>query len=91
MILRLPWLLVGLLPFVFADVEFISPKAGATLAAGGAIKIEWKDSGDTPALATLLNYQLFLCAGGNEAGAFVRISRHSQKLAIFADVFLASN
>ena len=70
MILRSLWLLATLTPYVFADVEFTSPKPGATLKAG-AITIEWKDSGETPPLDTLLSYQLFLCAGGNEGSSYV--------------------
>ena len=72
MILRLSWLLASALSPVLADVLFTSPKAGASLTGGDVIKIEWKESGDPPLLATFLNYQLFLCAGGNEAGSFVR-------------------
>lgn len=72
MILRLSLLLASFLSTVLADVLFTSPKAGAVVAGGDTIKIEWKESGDPPLLATFLNYQLFLCAGGNEAGSFVR-------------------
>lgn len=35
------------------------------------MKIEWKDSGDSPPLDSLLSYQLFLCAGGNKDGSYV--------------------
>lgn len=74
MILRCLSLLATLIPYVFADVQFTTPKAAATLKAGGALTIEWKDSGDTPPLDTLLSYQLFLCAGGNTDGSYVQTS-----------------
>jgi hypothetical protein len=73
MILRSLWLLATVVPYVVADVQFITPKAGGTVKAG-ALTVEWKDSGDAPPLDTLLSYQLFLCAGGNEDGAYVRNS-----------------
>jgi Ser-Thr-rich glycosyl-phosphatidyl-inositol-anchored membrane family len=72
MILRSLWLLATLTPYVFADVQFTAPEPGATIKAGGTVTIEWKDSGETPPLDTLLSYQLFLCAGGNEDGSYVR-------------------
>jgi hypothetical protein len=59
-------LLAALARLAAADVEFVSPKAGAKLVGGGAIEVEWKDSGDKPAIADLTTYELFLCAGGNE-------------------------
>lgn len=72
MILRSLWLLATLTPYIFADVEFTAPKPGASVKAGGPLTIEWKDSGEIPPLDTFLSYQLFLCAGGNEDGTYVR-------------------
>lgn len=72
MILRSLWLLATLVPYVVADVKFTTPKAGGTIKAGGALTIEWEDSGESPPLDTLLSYQLFLCAGGNKDGSYVR-------------------
>jgi hypothetical protein len=71
MILRSFWLLATVVPIVVADVQFITPKAGGTVKAN-ALTVEWKDSGEAPPIDTLLSYQLFLCAGGNEDGAYVR-------------------
>lgn len=65
------FLLATLLPLAFADVQFTSPAAGATLAAASPIAIKWKDSGDGIALTDLTTYTLFLCAGGNDAASFV--------------------
>ena len=59
--------LAALIPYVSAGVEFTKPKAGAKLTAGTAIEVEWKDGGDGPKLSELLTYELFLCAGGNDA------------------------
>lgn len=70
MILRLPWLLVTLVPRVFADVKFTSPAAGATVS-GPTISIEWEESGTVPKIADFASYQLFLCAGGNDQSSFV--------------------
>ena len=64
-------LLSTLTPFVNADVKFTSPSAGATVTGGSAITIEWTDSGDSPAITDLASYELFLCAGGNDATSYV--------------------
>jgi hypothetical protein len=63
--------LAALLPVAFAGVEFTKPAAGATLTAGTAIQVEWKESTDGPALADLQSYTLFLMAGGNDEGSNV--------------------
>ncbi|KAF2002264.1 hypothetical protein P154DRAFT_521089 [Amniculicola lignicola CBS 123094] len=63
----------ALTSLVSADVEFTSPKAGATLTAGSTITVEWKESGDAPKIADLTTYQLFLCAGGNEAASILQL------------------
>lgn len=55
----------------FADIQFTSPAAGATLQAGKPITARWKDSGDGTALTDLKTYTLFLCAGGNDAESIV--------------------
>jgi Ser-Thr-rich glycosyl-phosphatidyl-inositol-anchored membrane family len=80
MILRYLSLLATLIPYAFADVQFTAPAPGTTIKAGGALTIEWKDSGDAPPLDTLLSYQLFLCAGGNKDGSYVRTSASNFKL-----------
>lgn len=49
---------------VFADVEFIEPGAGSTVNSGDILTAYWKDSGDSPSLLELHDYDLFLCAGG---------------------------
>lgn len=65
--------LSALAPLASAGVSFTSPKAGATLTAGSAIEVNWAEGGDGPKLTELLTYELFLCAGGNDAAAQVRI------------------
>lgn len=74
MILRSLALFAATLPLVLGDVKFTSPAAGATLTGGGTISVEWSDSGTAPAVTDLSSYQLFLCAGGNDASNFVRLS-----------------
>jgi hypothetical protein len=51
---------------IFADVEFIEPGAGSTVYSGDILTAYWKDSGDSPSLVELHDYDLFLCAGGPE-------------------------
>lgn len=72
MLIRLFTLLAAVAPYAFADIEFTSPSAEATLSGGSTIKVQWKDSGIPPALKDLQSYQLFLCAGGNDEKSFVR-------------------
>lgn len=72
MILRLAWLVAALAPSVLADVQFTSPAAGATVS-GPTISISWQDSGTLPKISDLTSYQLFLCAGGNDATNYVRL------------------
>lgn len=71
MLLNLLYLLAALPPSALADVKFITPAAGASIPAGGTFAVEWKDSGSAPSIADLASYQLFLCAGGNDATNFV--------------------
>lgn len=60
-----------LLPLLtLADVQFQSPAAGSSYAAGAALPISWIESGQAPLLSTLTNYVINLCAGGNAAGSF---------------------
>lgn len=69
--------LSALAPLASAGISFSSPKAGATLTAGSAIEVKWDEGGDGPKLTELLTYELFLCAGGNEAAAQVRTHEQS--------------
>ena len=78
MLFRLLVLLAAVAPHAFADVQFTSPSAGATSTGGQLLQIAWKDSGSSPPISQLQSYQLFLCAGGNDAGSFVSIG-HSRK------------
>ena len=75
MLFRLLLLLAAIAPYTFADVQFTSPSGGATQVGGQLLQIDWKESGTSPPISDLQSYQLFLCAGGNEAGSFVRIER----------------
>jgi hypothetical protein len=62
----------ALLPLSFADVKFTTPIAEAVLPVG-SLSIAWTDSGDSPALAGLTSYQLFLCAGGNDDSSYIQL------------------
>lgn len=80
MLFRLLALLAAVAPYAFADVEFTSPSAGAASVGGQLLQIAWKDSGTSPPISDLQSYQLFLCAGGNDAGSFVRVGRSWAKI-----------
>jgi hypothetical protein len=56
---------------VLADVRFTKPAAGASIAGGTVLQVEWEDSGDAPSISDLTTYQLFLCAGGNENPVYI--------------------
>ena len=73
MLLNWLYLLAALTPSALADVKFTTPAAGASVPAGGTFAVEWKDSGTAPSVSDLASYQLFLCAGGNDAVNFVRV------------------
>ncbi len=77
MLIRLLILLAAVAPYTFADVEFTTPAAGATDAGGQVLKVAWKESGTSPPISSLQTYQLFLCAGGNDANSFVRTQSSS--------------
>ncbi len=74
MILRTIYLLATALlsSFALADVLVTAPVAGDTIT-GLTLAVTWKDSGDSPALADLDSYQLFLCAGGNDEDEYVSL------------------
>ncbi len=71
MLFRLLLLLAAVAPYTFADVEFTAPSAGATEAGGATLDVQWKESGTGPPITSFSTYQLFLCAGGNDASSFV--------------------
>lgn len=67
-------LVLSLLSFASADVEFTSPAAGTTLTGGGAITITWQDSGVAPPLSDLSTFSLYLCAGGNDESTIIQLA-----------------
>ena len=57
---------------VIADVKIGTPVAGGNYTAGVAnFSLQWVDSGTPPITLNISSYQVFLCAGGNEASNFV--------------------
>ena len=64
--LQLLALLGSIASLALADVEFVTPAAGASIPAG-AITVTFKESGTAPLITTFSSYQLFLVAGGNDA------------------------
>lgn len=74
MLIRLFLLLASVAPYALADIKFTSPDAGGIVAGGSTLSVQWKDSGSAPPISDLQTYQLFLCAGGNDANSFVRVA-----------------
>ena len=60
-----------------AGIHFTLPKAGDKLTAGDAIKVEWEEKGSGPGPDDLTTYQLFLCAGPNDASDANTIVGHT--------------
>ena len=77
LLFRLITLLALVAPHVFADVQFTSPDAGATVAGGTTLSIKWKDGGGDPPLSDLTTYSMFLYAGGDDEAS-------SQQLAVIS-------
>ncbi|GKZ22818.1 hypothetical protein AbraIFM66951_006612 [Aspergillus brasiliensis] len=66
---RTVYFALSLLSSALADIEFIDPAAGAVIRAGDVVTAHWRDSGALPRLASLVQYDLYLCAGGDTAGS----------------------
>ncbi|KAK9389010.1 hypothetical protein V1515DRAFT_596807 [Lipomyces mesembrius] len=58
-----------LMPRVFADVEFLTPKAGVSYSAANTLAVTWQDSGSVPTFADLSTATLKLC-GNTDSSAF---------------------
>lgn len=68
-----PLLLTLILSYKLTNAAILitSPAPGDTLAAAAPFTITWRDSSAPPSLASLTNYVINLCAGGNGPAAFV--------------------
>ena len=66
MLVRSFFVLAALVSLTTADVEFVTPSAGSTVAGGKTLSVTWKESGVQPPLSSFTTYTLFLCAGGND-------------------------
>lgn len=69
---------IRLLPFflVFlstglADIEFTVPSAGSIIRAGDIVTAIWRVSGSGPRISELIEYDLYLCAGGDAPDSYV--------------------
>jgi len=58
-----------------ADIQFTSPAAGAALPVGVPLTISWTDTGIAPLISQLSSYQLYLCAGGNDATTIIQLAQ----------------
>lgn len=66
MLIRSLILLAVLVFSAIADVEFVTPAAGSTVAGAKTLSVTWKESGVKPPLTTFTTYTMFLVAGGDE-------------------------
>lgn len=79
MLVKFFFLLTALVALAFADVQFVTPSAGNSVAGGGkSLSVTWKESGVKPPISSFTTYTLFLCAGGNEFESQVRYQRHNK-------------
>ncbi|KAA6411533.1 MAG: beta-1 [Lasallia pustulata] len=85
MLMRPFALLAAAAPFAFADVKFTTPAPAAQLTAGSSLSLGWVDSGTAPSISDLASYQIFLCAGGNDANSYAQLAQLAQ------GTFAASN
>lgn len=81
--LLLPLVAVAaLVPYAHAGIKWTSPEAGDTLTAGTTLTAKWSDDGDSPKIADLATYELFLCAGGNAEGSNVSPATSCDSIAV---------
>jgi len=73
MILRTIALLTALLSLASAYPVVTAPAAGDTIT-GLSLSISWKDNNESPTISDLANYQIFLCAGGNDDDNFIQLA-----------------
>ncbi|RMD42012.1 hypothetical protein DV735_g3103, partial [Chaetothyriales sp. CBS 134920] len=67
------WLLAAFIGLARADVEFLTPAAGSSQSSL-KLSITWKESGTAPAITEFTAYQMYLCAGGNDADEYVDLT-----------------
>lgn len=65
MLIRSLILLAVLVTSAIADVEFVTPAAGSTVAGAKTFSVSWKESGVKPLLTSFTTYTIFLVAGGD--------------------------
>lgn len=56
------YMAIGLFTMASADVQLISPASGSSVA-GGAVTLQWQDSGANPALVAIAAADIILCTG----------------------------
>ena len=72
MLFKLFVLLAAAAPYTLADVQSTFPTAGARETGNTAVYIGWKEFGTGLIISSFGQYNLNLCAGGNDAGSYVR-------------------
>jgi hypothetical protein len=56
-----------LVPCTLADVDFTVPTIGTNFKAGDVVTAHWRESGQSPRISELSQYDLYLYAGGDTA------------------------
>ncbi|KKK13859.1 hypothetical protein ARAM_001536 [Aspergillus rambellii] len=67
---------------VLADIEFTVPNSTTTLKGGDVVTAMWKDSGKAPRISELVQYDLFLCAGGDDPAIYEDVALLMQDVAL---------
>lgn len=73
MLIRSLTLLAALASSAIADVEFVTPAAGSTVAGAKTLSVTWKESGVEPPITSFTTFTLFLVAGGDDVESQVCI------------------
>lgn len=73
MLIRSLTLLAALASSAIADVEFVTPAAGSTVAGAKTLSVTWKESGVEPPITSFTTFTLFLVAGGDDVESRVCI------------------
>lgn len=69
--IRLLFLACTVFQSALAAIEFTEPAVGTVLQAGHVVTAHWKDSGVSPRISDLVQYDLYLCALWDAPGATV--------------------
>ncbi|KAK9470693.1 Ser-Thr-rich glycosyl-phosphatidyl-inositol-anchored membrane family-domain-containing protein [Dipodascopsis tothii] len=75
---------------VYADIEFLTPKASKAYDAADALAITWQDSGDAPSMDDLTTTTIILCTGSNDDITALQTLVNGVTLSTLEDVYDAT-